>query len=250
MSDTPETNVADAYDTMEALLCEMQGLRDELVETRKELEEAQKIIAAALSILPCGHIPSHTPESIPDRIRELVESWVTAESERDEAREALVDWENAAKHVETDHPDEVHCGCVPVLRKLMSDSLRERDEGRKGELVAIADRERWRMRFEEKWAMRREIEEILGVASGEACDEQFAKGISALRQLKLERDEAMESSNERGVVVSQVSGALVDAGMAVGPASGFGALVGQLAKERNEALLQLGAIQSAKTEEV
>ena len=44
----------------------------------RERDEARKIIAAALSILPCGHIPSHTPESIPDRIRELVDSWVSA----------------------------------------------------------------------------------------------------------------------------------------------------------------------------
>lgn len=145
MNNATGASTADAYDTMEALLCEMQGLRDELVETKKERDDARKIIAATLSILPCGHIPSHTPESMPERIRELVESWVTAERER---------------------------------------------------------------------------------------------------------DEAMESSNERGVVVSQVSGALIDAGMAVGAASGFGELVGQLAKERDEALLQLEASQSTKTKEV
>jgi hypothetical protein len=44
------------------------------------------------------------------------------ECERDEAREALSDWENAALHVEADHPDEKHCGCVPVLRKLLTDA--------------------------------------------------------------------------------------------------------------------------------
>ena len=44
------------------------------------------------------------------------------ERERDEALEKLADWENAAKHVEADHPDEVHCGCVPVLRKLLADA--------------------------------------------------------------------------------------------------------------------------------
>ncbi len=42
--------------------------------------------------------------------------------ERDEAREKLSDWENAALHVEADHPDEKHCGCVPVLRKLLTDA--------------------------------------------------------------------------------------------------------------------------------
>ena len=50
------------------------------------------------------------------------------EIERNEAREALSDWENAALHVEADHPDEKHCGCVPVLRKLLTDALKERDE--------------------------------------------------------------------------------------------------------------------------
>ena len=47
-----------------------------------------------------------------DRLRE----------ERDEAREKLSEWEDAAKHVEADHKDEVHCGCVPVLRKLLADA--------------------------------------------------------------------------------------------------------------------------------
>jgi hypothetical protein len=42
--------------------------------------------------------------------------------ERDKAREALSDWENAALHVEADHPDEKHCGCVPVLRKMLTDA--------------------------------------------------------------------------------------------------------------------------------
>ena len=57
--------------------------------------------------------------------------------ERDEAREALSDWENAALHVEAEHPDEKHCGCVPVLRKLLADARKERDEARE------AMREAW-----------------------------------------------------------------------------------------------------------
>ena len=48
--------------------------------------------------------------------------------ERDEAREALADWDNAALHVEADHQNEKHCGCVPVLRKLLTDALKDRDE--------------------------------------------------------------------------------------------------------------------------
>ena len=58
------------------------------------------------------------------------------ERERDEARDlsaalqlkcnmmqaALDDWDNAVKHVEAAHADEVHCGCVPVLRKLLTEA--------------------------------------------------------------------------------------------------------------------------------
>jgi hypothetical protein len=57
-------------------------------------------------------------------------SWARVTRELDEALEKLSDWENSAKHVESDHPDEVHCGCVPVLRKLLSDARKERDEAR------------------------------------------------------------------------------------------------------------------------
>lgn len=51
-------------------------------------------------------------------------------AERDEARRELEEWRNSSAHVEADHPDEVHCGCVPVLRKLLTDARRERDEAR------------------------------------------------------------------------------------------------------------------------
>jgi hypothetical protein len=59
---------------------------------------------------------------------QLAYALANALKERDEAREALADWENAAAHVEADHPDEKHCGCVPVLRKLLTDALKDRDE--------------------------------------------------------------------------------------------------------------------------
>ena len=45
--------------------------------------------------------------------------------ERDEAREELEDWRNAAKGAENPHPDEVHCTCVPLLRKLLQDAKAE-----------------------------------------------------------------------------------------------------------------------------
>jgi len=56
----------------------------------------------------------------------------------DTMQHALDDWENAAKHVELEHKDEVHCGCVCVLRKLLSDARRERDEAREAFAVATS----------------------------------------------------------------------------------------------------------------
>jgi hypothetical protein len=44
------------------------------------------------------------------------------ERERDEAREELEDWRNAAMGAETPHPDEVHCTCVPLLHKLLKEA--------------------------------------------------------------------------------------------------------------------------------
>ena len=51
---------------------------------------------------------------------------------------------------------------------------------------------------------------------------------------------AEASSSERGTALSLVSGALADAGMAVGPASEFGERVRDLAKERDEARAEQG----------
>lgn len=56
-------------------------------------------------------------------------------NERDEALEKLSDWENTAAHVEADHPDEKHCGCVHVLRKLLTDAREQIKE-----LIYIAGR--------------------------------------------------------------------------------------------------------------
>jgi hypothetical protein len=47
------------------------------------------------------------------------------ERERNEARAELEEWHDAAKHVDSDHPDEVHCGCVPILRKQLADARAE-----------------------------------------------------------------------------------------------------------------------------
>jgi hypothetical protein len=52
------------------------------------------------------------------------------ERERGEARAKLADWEDSAKHVRKEWPDEQHCSCVPILRKLLKDAERERDEAK------------------------------------------------------------------------------------------------------------------------
>lgn len=76
-----------------------------------------------------------------------------------------------------------------IMHEIHRDELekaeRERDE-------AIQERERWKMQAEQKWAMRRELEDLLGVKDTE-CDQQFAKGLAALRDLIQERDEAIGS---------------------------------------------------------
>ena len=50
------------------------------------------------------------------------------ERERDEARAELADWKDSAVNVRKQYDDEQHCSCVPILRKLLKDAERERDE--------------------------------------------------------------------------------------------------------------------------
>jgi hypothetical protein len=49
------------------------------------------------------------------------------------------------------------------------------------------------MRAEQKYSMRRELEELLGVDSNSASDEQFMKGLDSLKKIIRERDEARRS---------------------------------------------------------
>ena len=83
-----------------------------------------------------------------------------------------------------------------IYEALLEKAERERDEARKSELAAISERERWRMQAEEKWGMRRELEELLGVKDTQ-CDEQFAKGLAVLRDLVQNRDEARKENEEQ-----------------------------------------------------
>ena len=77
-----------------------------------------------------------------------------------------------------------------AARRAETDALRqERD-------ALLHYRERaWRAetRADEKWALRRELEAILGVKSGAAGDAQFAAGVTALKALVAERD-ALQSA--------------------------------------------------------
>lgn len=59
------------------------------------------------------------------RMEIIWETMERLERERDEAREELEDWRNAAKGAENPHPDEKHCTCVPLLRKLLHDAQKE-----------------------------------------------------------------------------------------------------------------------------
>jgi uncharacterized coiled-coil DUF342 family protein len=67
-------------------------------------------------------------EFVRKEFHEALDDIEKMKAERDEARRELEEWRNSSAHVEADHPDEVHCGCVPVLRKLLTDARRERDE--------------------------------------------------------------------------------------------------------------------------
>jgi hypothetical protein len=78
VSDTPEANTADAYETMEALLCEMQGLRDELEDVKRERDEAREDAKRATY--------DAAQETI--KVSTLKSHWIEACRERDIARES------------------------------------------------------------------------------------------------------------------------------------------------------------------
>jgi hypothetical protein len=70
---------------------------------------------------------------------------------------------------------------------------RERDDYMERCRTALSERDSWRMRAEQKYAMRRELEELLGVDQKDASDEQFQKGLDAIKNIIGERDEAREA---------------------------------------------------------
>jgi hypothetical protein len=73
---------------------------------------------------------------------------------------------------------------------------RERDDYMERCRNALSERDSWRMRAEQKYAMRRELEELLGVDRNDASDEQFQKGLDSLKNIIGERDEAKQVLQE------------------------------------------------------
>ena len=59
----------------------------------------------------------------------------------------------------------------------------ERDDARERHTQTIIEKDRWRAMAEEKWGLRREVEELLGVSEGECSDAQFARGVDRLRKV-------------------------------------------------------------------
>jgi hypothetical protein len=70
---------------------------------------------------------------------------------------------------------------------------RERDDYMQRFRIALSERDSWKMQADQKYAMRRELEELLGVDRNDASDEQFQKGLDAIKNIIGERDEARRS---------------------------------------------------------
>jgi hypothetical protein len=89
---------------------------------------------------------------------------------------------------------------------------RERDDYMERCRFALSERDSWRMRAEQKYAMRRELEELLGVDQKDASDEQFQKGLDAIKNIISERDEAMEKIKRQAERIRELEGATNHAG--------------------------------------
>ena len=55
----------------------------------RQRDEAREILAATLKALPVGYLPSHTPESIPERVADLVTRYAEADRQRDAYAETM-----------------------------------------------------------------------------------------------------------------------------------------------------------------
>jgi hypothetical protein len=63
-------------------------------------------------------------------LEEFLELARRLERERDEARAELAEWTDSALNARKEYDDEHHCSCVAILRKLLKDAERERNEAR------------------------------------------------------------------------------------------------------------------------
>jgi hypothetical protein len=121
--------------------------------------------------------------------------------ERDEARDKLADWENAATHIEADHPDEVHCGCVPVLKKLLSDARCERDD--LSEILTIIHR----------WIERNHPDGFIDSLSfTENLERITDRWYDRLDMIERERDEARKKIKRQAERIRELEGATNHAG--------------------------------------
>jgi len=110
------------------------------------------------------------------------DAWVPAsisrklERERNEAREDARLLSDRLTFLELKTTDEL----AGLERE--KDEAREEVEDLKARYQsAMVDRDSYRFQAEQKWAMRRELEELLGIDNGAPGDEQFKKGVKALK---------------------------------------------------------------------
>jgi uncharacterized coiled-coil DUF342 family protein len=118
--DTPETDAL-----YERLLKENPGnyiYLEEFLELARKLERERNEANYFLKEL------AEADAQLKVRMHELCEVLQKAEQERDEARAELAEWTDSAKNVRKEYDDEQHCSCIPILRKLLKDAERKRDE--------------------------------------------------------------------------------------------------------------------------
>ena len=108
------------------------------------------------------------------------------ERERDEAREIASGLAEQAERLRKER-NEARNRLADALQELDLRTLdfervkAERDDLRERYESALKERDSWMVLVEEKRAMRRELEELLGIDNGAPGDEQFKKGLKALK---------------------------------------------------------------------
>jgi hypothetical protein len=78
---------------------------DNLDRLSAKLNEANAIIKAALNELPVGHIPTHTPDSIPERVKHYVRECARMEEELNKANVKIEIMTNALQLIADEKRD-------------------------------------------------------------------------------------------------------------------------------------------------